>query len=112
MGQDYAFLALQKSKEGIALVQVTCLNANRRGKELVIEQIPVDSHTLYLRAAVEKEALCNFSFSMDGKNFKPIGKPFAAKAGRWIGAKIGLFAVQPASAKQGGYAEYDFFRVE
>jgi hypothetical protein len=42
--------------------------------------------------------------------FSEIGKPFKAREGRWIGAKVGLFAVSFAQAETRGYADFDWFR--
>ena len=35
-----------------------------------------------------------------------------ARPGRWIGAKVGLFAVRTTPGGEYGYADYDWFRVE
>src|SRR5581483_7185053 len=42
----------------------------------------------------------------------PIGEPFTARAGRWIGAKVGLFALGTVSATEYGCADYDWFHVQ
>ena len=57
-------------------------------------------------------ALCTFSFSEDGKTFKTIGEPFAAKKGKWVGAKVGIFAIRHGKTYETGYADYDWFRIE
>ncbi len=57
-------------------------------------------------------AVCNFSFSTNGKTYVPLGQPFNARQGRWIGAKVGIFAVGQGAASEMGYADYDWFRVE
>ena len=49
---------------------------------------------------------------MDGVAFTEIGTPFVAKPGRWIGAKVGLFALSSKPAAEFGYADYDWFKVE
>lgn len=41
-----------------------------------------------------------------------IGEPFTARAGRWIGAKMGIFAVGPGRLHETGYADFDWFRIE
>ncbi len=112
MGQDYAYLTLRKSVEGLSLIQMNCLNADNRGEEFLVDQIVVNEKSLYLRTKVENEALCHFFYSFDGEDFSQIGKPFTAKPGRWIGAKIGLFAINPDPSRTGGFADFEFFRVE
>jgi hypothetical protein len=61
---------------------------------------------------VSAGAVCRFSYSNGGADFSPIGEPFTARPGRWIGAKVGLFAVRNAPGGEYGYADYDWFRVE
>lgn len=39
------------------------------------------------------EILCQFSYSIDGKTFTPLGESFQAVAGTWIGARIGLYCL-------------------
>jgi hypothetical protein len=65
---------------------------------------------VYLRVSVVGEAICNFSFSTDGKRFQSVGDVFVAAPGMWIGAKLGLFALAPVNAATRGYADYNWFR--
>lgn len=59
-----------------------------------------------------KETRCTFTYSLDGKDFKPLAPDFVfnAKQGKWIGAKIGLFAVGAGNGSS-GHADYAWFRV-
>jgi hypothetical protein len=45
-------------------------------------------------------------------NFTTIGKEFVAKPDKWIGAKVGLFCVSKPDVRMGGYADFDWFRVD
>jgi hypothetical protein len=59
------------------------------------------------------EGLCQFAWSRDGARFVPMGEPFRATMGHWIGAKVGLFAARLLpSAAPAGHADFDWFRVE
>jgi hypothetical protein len=40
------------------------------------------------------------------------GSPLTAKPGRWVGAKVGVFALGSGTAAEFGYASFDWFRVE
>jgi len=111
-GVDYAYLALQKSDQGLSLIQVTCSNADNRGEEKIMDQLTTDARTLLLQVKVTKKAVCRFCYSFDGVAFHQIGKPSPAKPGKWIGAKVGLFAINSDSSRAGGFADYEFFRVE
>jgi len=53
----------------------------------------------------------SFSYSFDGKEFRPIGEPFQAQPGIWIGAKMGVFAGGVTDHGEFGYADFNWFRV-
>ena len=48
----------------------------------------------------------------DGTTYVPVGQQFRARQGKWIGAKIGIFAHGKAAVSEMGYADYDWFRVD
>ena len=75
------------------------------------EETRLPGTTALLRVKVSSGALCDFSFSSDGQTFRAIGLRFKARAGRWIGAKVGLFCVG-AGPRTGGHADFDWFRFE
>jgi beta-xylosidase len=112
MGLDYAYLAVKKKSNGLYVSQTICKDAAGHAKEKEGAEIPLKSNTFYLRVNVAKNALCKFSYSADGKTFSPIGEPFTAREGRWIGAKVGIFAVRTGTTRETGYADYDWFRIE
>lgn len=113
MGHDYAFLAITtEENSNLLLEQVICLKAETGSNEEIVEQVSIEQPSLYLRVKVDEGAVCIFSYSSDGRNFKQIGRPFQAQPGKWIGAKVGLFASSSASSQKGGYADFDFFRFE
>jgi hypothetical protein len=114
MGQDYARLTVKKTAKGLAVSQSICLGAERGRPEKEGAPVAVKTETVYLRVKVVELGLCKFSYSTDGVNYTPVGTEFTAKKGRWIGAKVGLFAVRATSAEghEVGYADFDWFRVE
>jgi len=112
MGSDYARLAVQKKGDALVVVQAVGKDAARGAPEKSIATVSAGSPTVYLRVAVAEGAKCSFSFSKDGSTFETIGEPFVAKSGRWIGAKVGLFAIRGAQSRESGYADYDWFHVE
>ena len=57
--------------------------------------VALTQNNCYLRVSVDKNALCQFSYSLDGETFQPIGARFKATPGTWIGAKVSLFALNP-----------------
>jgi hypothetical protein len=56
--------------------------------------------------------MTRFSYSVDGTNFNDVGTPFTAKQGRWIGAKVGLYALGTVAVSEYGFADIDWFRIE
>jgi beta-xylosidase len=112
MGMDYAYLSVEKRPEGLFVSQVVCKDADKQSAERKGVGLPLKSNTVYLRVKVSNGAVCNFSYSVDGKSFTPVGEPFTARPGRWIGAKVGLFASRVGKTREYGYADFDWFRFE
>jgi len=112
MGLDYGGLLLENTNEGIILSQVDCIAADKGNAETVKAETPLKNPTVYLRVSFNKHAVCNFSYSVDGKKYNPLGSEFQAKEGKWIGAKVGTFCTRPNMVtNDGGWAEIDWFRI-
>lgn len=113
MGRSYSHLSLSRTQDGLKLAQVVCPNADGGGAEVVVAETPLKADSLYLRVKVTSpNARCRFSYSLDGARFTGLGEEFAAQPGGWIGAKVGLFSVSERSDRDGGYADFDWFRIE
>ena len=132
MGLDYAGLVLENTTEGIVLSKVVCQNADK-GKTETVEDLKklaeasngdkTPSATVWLRCKYTQNGMdaknkldqhveVMFSYSTDGKKFTPLGKTFAARQGKWIGCKTGIFCNRPAKEKvDGGWCDVDFFHV-
>ena len=112
MGTDYAALSIEKKEKKLQLIFSLCKKADKGTPEScrLITELP-DS-TCYFRVHVSTGAVCQFSYSTNGKDFTPAGEPFTAMPGRWIGAKVGIFCTRPTQINDAGYADYDWFRVE
>jgi beta-xylosidase len=112
MGIDYSYLSINKNAQGYYVTLATCKDAMGGGEEKIVAQKDINSSQVYFRVNISApDALCAFSFSEDGINYSVIGDPFKPKAGRWIGAKVGLFCNGAFGTKTGGYADVDWFRV-
>ena len=111
MGQDYAYLSVKKRPEGLFISQTVCKDAESHAKAREGVGQSVKGNTFYLRVKVSEGAVCEFSYGTDGRNFTPVGEPFKARQGRWIGAKVGLFATGTGKSREYGYADFDWFRV-
>jgi beta-xylosidase len=113
MGADYAYVSVKKTAEGLAVSQTVCRNADRGAAEKESAAAALKEPTVYLRVTVKEGALCQFGYSSDDRNFTDVGDQFTAKPGRWIGAKVGLFALSGSAATgEVGYADFDWFHVE
>ncbi len=112
MGEDYAHLSLQSKEGGTYLVYSTANDAHEgtAEKQETIKKLNAGEE-VYLRVEVSKGGKSQFSYSENGKRFKKVGKPFTAVPGRWIGAKVGLFASREDRINDSGYANYDWFRI-
>ncbi|WP_370479135.1 glycoside hydrolase family 43 protein [Tamlana flava] len=112
MGMDYATLSISNSENGFYLKQTETLKAVDGAAEVTNETVELKSNTAYFKVEVTApNAICQFLYSENGKKFKKIGKPFKAKEGKWIGAKVGLFCISTQDAKRGGYADVDYFTI-
>lgn len=120
-GEDYSYIAIEQDTVGkLKLVQRLMKDARTsKNSETEVASIAIDKKQLYFRAKVEMvqnvepfDAKVTFYYSTDGKTFKAFGKSFQPRAGRWVGAKIGLFATGTKNISDSSYADYDWFRVD
>ncbi len=112
-GTDYATLQIKNHKNGTLVIASQCINAEKGNPEKEIEQKPLPAaNDYYLRMIVSNGGICTFFYSIDGVVFNTIGKPFTAKPGKWVGAKMGLYMVRDQNTNNAGYADIDWFRVE
>lgn len=126
MGRDYAGLVLENTGQGLVLSQVSCPKAEKGASEQVEESVPLADNTVYLRVHFEADGskiaesegghdlrvVCRFSYSLNGRKYKPLGEPFQAREGQWIGTKVGMFCTRPALvSNDGGWADVDWFRI-
>jgi beta-xylosidase len=112
MGLDYAYVGVTKKTDGLYLSQAVCKNVESGTAETEGPAQPVTTNTFYLRVQVSDKAVCRFSFSTNGSDFTLVGETFQARKGKWIGAKVGVFAVRDGKTYESGYADLDWFRVE
>lgn len=131
-GIDHAYISVKKTPQGLVVQQTECTDAENGKPEKKTAPVPVAASTLYFRVTVRNvdpaspdfakfnkgenskhgNATCVFSYSEDGKDFKVLGEPFGAKKGKWVGAKVGIFALRIGKTYETGYADYDWFRLD
>ena len=113
VGEDYSQLFVQHNQGKQTLHFGVCKKGLTGGKESSqeIAEVPNQGY-IYLRVTVKKGAICQWSYSLDGKKYTTAGDAFTAVPGKWIGATLGLYASREATINDSGYAEVDWFRVE
>ncbi len=111
-GADYAFISLVKKTDGNYISFSICKEADKGKSPTVQDGEKVNSTDIYFRVKVTKGGFCDFSYSEDGKTFKPIGEKLVAKPGRWVGAKFGFFCSRTVKTNDSGYADIDWLRIE
>jgi beta-xylosidase len=108
-GQNYAWLGLRREQGEVRVVYVRCEAGNDKCKQETAAALPLPQagQPVHLRMAVGASGQTSFSFSGDGVDFRPVGTPFTAAMGRWVGAQIALFA----TGASGAYADVDYLRI-
>lgn len=104
IGQDYACLTIEHTAAGWRLAYDVDETASTGKLEKEQWTRALTSPVVDLAVAVDSGARCQFSFTAGGTTVS-VGTPFHATAGRWIGAKVGLFA----QGAGGGHADVDGF---
>ena len=116
MGESYAALSLLYEDGSVYLTHGICEGADTGASETETARIllfgPEDLQPssgsgvsvpgIVLRVEIDVRSVCTFSYSTDGKRFRPIGETFTARAGRWVGAKTGCFATALIQKNDGG----------
>ncbi|WP_372772955.1 glycoside hydrolase 43 family protein [Mangrovibacterium sp.] len=112
MGREWAYIALENDDNRVKVVMYKGKYNKCDGGTNEIESIPVEAESLFLRVSVNDQGMCRFQYSLDNDTFQGIGTEFQASVGVWIGAKVGVFCLNPNMSQSSGYACFDWFRVE
>lgn len=123
MGLDYSALVVKRVGNEFQLQQITCHSADKGKAEEVkvletlkatsadkVDYQPAIHEALYMRMVVNGGKM-QFYYSKDGKKFSKAGDEFKMREGKWIGAKIGMVAKEPAGKTNRGWIDVDWFRV-
>ncbi|MDC6365921.1 MULTISPECIES: glycoside hydrolase 43 family protein [Flavobacteriaceae] len=110
MGRDYAYLQIEKTVDDLYAALVVCKNADQGGKEVVGEKVKISKEEQYLRIKVASGGKCTFHISSNGKKYQQVGDMFMAREGKWIGAKIGFFAMRDGITNDSGSLDIDYIR--
>ena len=113
-GESYAWIGLRRDANRLVLIQATNTDAAKQGGEHEVASVALKTGKVFLRVTVNSEAKCHFSYSIDGRTFTALGEEFMAVPGRWVGAKVGVFALAAPglASSASGHADFDWFRVQ
>ncbi|MDB6165859.1 MAG: glycoside hydrolase family 43, partial [Lacunisphaera sp.] len=106
-GSDYAWIGLRRDGRGTKIFLGVVRNANEKPQFDESAVVDLPSTPVQLRVEVRAGGICRFAYSVDGHEFIQAGPEFKATVGRWVGAKVGLFA----TGAPGMFAEFDWFRI-
>jgi len=136
-GRNYAWIGLERGVNGTRIAQRSKADPTPGTAEAVSLGPQLAGDRLWLRLSVspievtvpppdftpywpsmlrETHARTQFSYSLDGVIFVPLGAAFDGLSGRWVGAQIGLFTqagsgTPAATATTVGHADFDWFRI-
>ena len=111
-GRDYAWLGLTRGPKGPRLVLRTSVDAIGGAPEVEAASVDLGTGEIFARVEIGSSARCRFSYSLDGVSYFSIGSEFVARAGLWVGAKVGLFAARGPVSARSSHADIDWFRIE
>ena len=118
---DFAGLGLLQKNYGLVGVKIgkgsksiVMVSANT-GKPIEIEQIPLTQNTVYVKAECNfknRADIAHFFYSLDGKVWTKIGEPLKMPytIPHFMGYRFGLFNY--ATQNVGGFADFDYFKME
>lgn len=118
MGWDYCRFGLKKRGDNFEVTIATCKDAELGGEENITGITSLAPTRIYaaglypnmecdvwLRVEVGKDAQCQFSYSTDGKKYVRAPHKFKARAGKWIGAKVGFYSITPSGVNERGWID-------
>lgn len=117
-GESYNYVTLVHRSEGCFLEYRQGYSTDIGAQEQSIQSIKIEGPKVYLRAKVQpvlledKKAEGQFFYSIDGETFKEIGEVFYPVPGKWVGAKVGLFATNFEKEGSKGYADFNWIRID
>ncbi|MFD2520608.1 glycoside hydrolase family 43 protein [Emticicia soli] len=109
--KNYGLLGVKIDKASKSIVMIS----TNTGKPIEIEKIALAQNTIYLKAECNfhnRADVANFFYSLDGKTWSRIGEPLKMPytIPHFMGYRFGLFNY--ATKQVGGFADFDYFRIE
>ena len=77
-----------------------------------LKQVDIIGSNIYLQVSIHADETCSYAYSTDGELFTKIGEHLKIEKGQWIGAKVGLFCINPDIKDGAGSVDVDYFRIQ
>jgi beta-xylosidase len=110
-GSDYAWIGMERTGRGLRLVVRRVENAQAGGPEQDVFAAPLTGPRVAVEVNVREGATFEFAFGPAPGASRSAGPAFKASPGRWVGAKVGLFAAAPAGRTATGSVTTSAFLV-
>jgi hypothetical protein len=94
------------------VVRATCLETDAAAGERVVAGPALTGSRVHLRVTVGEAARCEFAVSPDGARFSTLGEAFTTRQDRWVGVRVGVFALASGGRGEAGTVDVDAFLVE
>lgn len=112
-GLDYSGIEIRKTEQGYQVHQTRCMDAPSNQKQEILHKKAVTADgELWLRITVSNSGQATYYYSLDGEKFLSHGEEFSIKEGKWVGAKIGLYASKNDQKGLPGFTDIDWLRLE
>lgn len=111
MGNVHTYLAIERKDDAFELSLYSGTYKNCGCPPTKIASVSLKIPDVTLRVDISDDATCRYSYSLDGKNFTAVGSAAKVEGGQWIGAKVGIFCINPGIRDGSGYADFDNFEI-
>ncbi|WP_238483165.1 MULTISPECIES: glycoside hydrolase 43 family protein [Rahnella] len=73
----------------------------------------IRNEAVFIRAEILQRGVCHFSFrQIETEEWKTVEPQLAISAGKWVGAKIGIYSAASGLDSDAGYSEFSYFEVK
>lgn len=112
MGNYHTYLNVERNGNHFTLYLREGRYENCGFPPMTLDSIEFNTKHIWLRVNIFSNATCQYSYSTDGTVFNEIGDILKVTQGQWIGAKTGIFCINPSITDGTGYADFNYFRIE
>jgi hypothetical protein len=114
IGGSYAFIAVKKKEDGYYLQYVISEIKDEKVEELIQWEQKISweySHKkLWFQIKFFETGQSRFALSQDGVTYNEVTDDYLSSGAMWVGAKIGLFALDEKVPESNGYVDVEYVR--